>query len=35
MKLGKRLAMGEVAMRSDGDDEIVCHATGTYSIPQR
>ncbi len=34
MKLGKRLAMGEVAMRSDGDDEIVCHATGTYSIPQ-
>jgi acyl-coenzyme A thioesterase PaaI-like protein len=22
-----------VAMRSDGDDEIVCHATGTYSIP--
>ena len=35
MKLGKRLAMGEVAMRSDGDDEIVCHATGTYSIPQK
>jgi uncharacterized protein (TIGR00369 family) len=34
MKLGKRLAMGEVAMRSDGDDAIVCHATGTYSIPQ-
>ena len=35
MKLGKRLAMGEVAMRSDGDDAIVCHATGTYSIPQK
>ena len=35
MKLGKRLAIGEVTMRSDGDDEIVCHATGTYSIPQR
>ena len=35
MKLGKRLAMGEVAMRSDGDAEIVCHATGTYSIPPR
>src|SRR3954471_13724561 len=35
LKLGKRLAMGEVAMRSDGDDEIVCHATGTYSIPQK
>jgi uncharacterized protein (TIGR00369 family) len=34
LKLGKRLAMGEVAIRSHGDDEIVCHATGTYSIPQ-
>ncbi len=35
MKLGKRLAIGEVTMRSDGDDAIVCHATGTYSIPQK
>src|SRR5215207_4979021 len=34
LKLGKRLAVGEVAIRSDRDDEIVCHATGTYSIPQ-
>src|SRR4051794_38014717 len=33
LKLGKRLAVGEVALRSDGDSEIVCHATGTYSIP--
>jgi uncharacterized protein (TIGR00369 family) len=33
LKLGKRLAVGEVALRSDGDPEIVCHATGTYSIP--
>lgn len=35
LKLGKRLAVGEVALRSDGDSEIVCHATGTYSIPER
>jgi uncharacterized protein (TIGR00369 family) len=33
LKLGKRLAVGEVALRSDGEDDIVCHATGTYSIP--
>ena len=35
LKLGKRLAVGEVALRSDGEAEIVCHATGTYSIPDR
>jgi uncharacterized protein (TIGR00369 family) len=35
LKLGKRLAVGEVALRSDGAPEIVCHATGTYSIPSR
>lgn len=33
LKLGRRLAMGEVAMRSEGEAEIACHATGTYSIP--
>ncbi|MGO4736892.1 PaaI family thioesterase [Bosea sp. 2KB_26] len=33
LKLGKRLAVGEVALSSQGDSEIVCHATGTYSIP--
>jgi uncharacterized protein (TIGR00369 family) len=33
LKLGKRLAVGEVTMRSDGESDIVCHATGTYSIP--
>nr|WP_137828639.1 PaaI family thioesterase [Methylobacterium sp. L1A1] len=33
LKLGRRLAVGEVAIRSLGADEIVCHATGTYSIP--
>lgn len=33
LKLGKRLAVGEVSLRSQGSEEIVCHATGTYSIP--
>jgi uncharacterized protein (TIGR00369 family) len=34
LKLGKRLAMGEIALRSDGDDELAAHATSTYSIPE-
>jgi len=33
MKLGKRLAVGEVAIRSAGAAELVAHATSTYSIP--
>jgi uncharacterized protein (TIGR00369 family) len=33
IKLGKRLAVAEIAIRSDGDDELVAHATATYSIP--
>ena len=33
MKLGKRLAVGEVAIRSLGAVELVAHATSTYSIP--
>ena len=35
IKLGKRLAVGEVALYSDGESEMVAHATGTYSIPAR
>jgi uncharacterized protein (TIGR00369 family) len=35
MKLGKRLAVGEVALYSPGQEEMVAHATGTYSIPAR
>ncbi len=35
MKLGKRLAVGEVALYSPGQAEMVAHATGTYSIPAR
>ena len=33
LKLGKRLAVGEVTIRSDGEAEPVAHATATYSIP--
>ena len=33
LKLGQRLAVGEVTMFSDGEDEPVAHATVTYSIP--
>ena len=33
LKLGKRLAVGEVSLYSDGVDEPVAHATSTYSIP--
>jgi uncharacterized protein (TIGR00369 family) len=33
IKLGKRLAVAEVAIRSEGEDELVAHATSTYSIP--
>jgi uncharacterized protein (TIGR00369 family) len=35
LKLGKRLAVGEVAMFSFGAPEMMAHATGTYSIPPR
>ncbi len=33
LKLGQRLAYGEVMMFSDGETDPVAHATGTYSIP--
>ncbi len=35
LKLGKRLAVGEVSIFSEGSADVVCHATGTYSIPDR
>ena len=35
LKLGNRLAVGEVFLHSQGEDEPVAHATGTYSIPPR
>jgi len=33
IKLGKRLAVIEVSIISADSDDIVAHATGTYSIP--
>src|SRR6266849_5083825 len=33
LKLGKRLAVGEVTIRSDGEEAPVAHVTSTYSIP--
>jgi uncharacterized protein (TIGR00369 family) len=35
IKLGKRLAVGEVGIRSDGHDALAAHVTSTYSIPVR
>lgn len=35
LKLGKRLAVGQVTIYSAGLDEPVAHATLTYSIPAR
>ena len=34
MKVGRSLAVGEVALYSEGSDEPVAHAVGTYSIPR-
>lgn len=33
LKLGKRLAVGEIVLWSDGEDALAAHATSTYSIP--
>jgi acyl-coenzyme A thioesterase PaaI-like protein len=33
LKLGKRLAVGEVSLYSEGSPEPVAHVTCTYSIP--
>ena len=35
LKVGKRLAVGEVMVLSDGQDEAVAHVTATYSIPRQ
>jgi acyl-coenzyme A thioesterase PaaI-like protein len=34
LKLGRTLAVGEVALHSEGIDEPVAHAVGTYAIPR-
>ena len=33
MKLGRRLAVAEVKLYSEGSEAIVAHATATYAIP--
>ncbi len=33
MKLGKRLAVMEVTLYSEGADDPIAHVTSTYSIP--
>ena len=33
LKLGKRIAVGEVSLFSEGAQDLVAHATGSYSIP--
>jgi len=33
IKLGKRLAVAAIEIRSEGGADLVAHATGTYSIP--
>lgn len=33
LKLGRRLAMVEVRLYSEGDDTLVAHATGSYALP--
>ena len=33
LKMGKRLVVVEVDMRAEGQEDLVAHATATYSIP--
>jgi uncharacterized protein (TIGR00369 family) len=33
IKLGKRLAVADIGIRTEGEDDLVAHATSTYSIP--
>ncbi len=35
IKVGRTLAIGEVSIYSEGDERIVAHAVGTYSIPPK
>src|SRR5215510_1831607 len=35
LKIGKRLAVGEVAIRREDEEGLVAHAVSTYSIPPR
>ncbi len=33
LRLGRRLAVCEVLLRSDGADELIAHVTGSYALP--
>lgn len=35
LKVGARLAVADVRVRSEGEEDLVAHATATYSIPPR
>jgi uncharacterized protein (TIGR00369 family) len=35
LKCGKRLAVMAVDLYAEGSDDLIAHATGTYSIPPR
>jgi uncharacterized protein (TIGR00369 family) len=35
IRLGRRLAVGEVELASDGADDIVAHAIATYALPSQ
>jgi uncharacterized protein (TIGR00369 family) len=35
IKLGKRLAVGDISIKSEGEEELAAHATATYSIPRK
>jgi uncharacterized protein (TIGR00369 family) len=35
LKLGRRLAVGEVALFTEGESDMVAHVVATYSIPPR
>jgi uncharacterized protein (TIGR00369 family) len=35
IKLGRRLAVGEIQLYSEGCEDMVAHATGTYAIPPK
>lgn len=34
VKVGRSLAVGEVALYSEGSQDLIAHAVGTYSIPR-
>ena len=35
LKLGQRLAVGEVALHSEGEEDLAAHVVLTYSVPPR